>query len=53
MSSITAQRFYGDGSNMSGIFAISVAGFVANDTNGGILTSFEGWYWSYHTNRSI
>ena len=28
VSSITAQRFYGDGSNMSGIFAISVAGFV-------------------------
>ena len=41
VSSITAQRFYGDGSNMSGIFAISVAGFVANDTNGGILTSFR------------
>ena len=41
VSSITAQRFYGDGSNMSGIFAISVAGFVANSTNGGILTSFR------------
>ena len=41
VSSITAQRFYGDGSNMSGIFAISVAGFVANNTNGGILTSFR------------
>ena len=38
VSSITAQRFYGDGSNMSGIFAISVAGFVAKP---GILTTFR------------
>jgi len=38
VSSITAQRFYGDGSNLSGIFAISVAGFVATP---GILTTFR------------